>query len=55
MSVFGPFGDLPEPTEATYAEGRYTTRTYASRTFTTEFGRKDVRSRERHTEHGSSR
>lgn len=39
MSVFEPFGDLPEPTEVTYAEGRYTTRTYASRSFTMQFGR----------------
>lgn len=33
------FDDLPEPTEVTYAEGRYTTRTYASRSFTMQFGR----------------
>ncbi|GAA1456571.1 Shedu immune nuclease family protein [Williamsia maris] len=39
MSVFDLFGDLPEPTEVTYAEGRYTTRTYASRSFPTQFGR----------------
>lgn len=39
MTVFDPFGDLPEPTEVTYAEGRYTTRTYASRSFPMQFGR----------------
>ena len=39
MSVFDPLADLPEPTEVTYAEGRYTTRTYASRSFTMQFGR----------------
>jgi len=33
------FDDLPVPTEVTYAEGRYTTRTYASRSFTMQFGR----------------
>jgi hypothetical protein len=33
-----PFADLPEPNEVTYAEGRLTTRTYASRSFTTQFG-----------------
>lgn len=33
------FADLPEPNEVTYAEGRLTTRTYASRSFTLEFGR----------------
>ena len=32
------FGDLPKPTEVTYAEGRLTTRTYANRSFTMEFG-----------------
>ena len=32
------FGDLPEPNEVTYAEGRLTTRTYASRSFTAAFG-----------------
>lgn len=31
--------DLPEPNEVTYAEGRLTTRTYASRSFRMEFGR----------------
>jgi len=31
--------DLPEPNEVTYAEGRLTTRTYASRTFAMQFGR----------------
>lgn len=40
----GPFsflrlGDLPEPNEVTYAEGRLTTRTYASRSFVAAFGR----------------
>lgn len=40
----GPFaflglGDLPEPNEVIYAEGRLTTRTYASRSFTAAFGR----------------
>jgi AcrR family transcriptional regulator len=35
------FDDLPEPTEVTYAEGRYTTRTYASRSFRMQFGRDD--------------
>lgn len=32
------FGDLPEPNEVTFAEGRLTTRTYASRSFTAAFG-----------------
>ncbi|WP_207782255.1 hypothetical protein [Phytoactinopolyspora limicola] len=32
------FADLPEPNEVTYAEGRRTTRTYASKTFTAVFG-----------------
>jgi hypothetical protein len=31
--------DLPEPNEVTYAEGRPTTRTYASRSFGMGFGR----------------
>ena len=31
--------DLPDPNEVTYAEGRLTTRTYASRSFTMAFGR----------------
>src|SRR3954449_867384 len=31
--------DLPEPNEVTYAEGRLTTRTYASRSFAMQFGR----------------
>ncbi len=33
-----PFGDLSEPNEVTYAEGRLTTRTYASKNFTAAFG-----------------
>ncbi|WP_209307722.1 hypothetical protein [Geodermatophilus sp. DF01-2] len=33
------FADLPEPNEVTYAEGRLTTRTYASRSFAMQFGR----------------
>ena len=32
------FEDLPEPNEVTFAEGRLTTRTYASRSFTAAFG-----------------
>lgn len=32
------FADLPEPNEVTYAEGRLTTRTYASKSFTAAFG-----------------
>lgn len=32
------FADLPEPNEVTYAEGRLTTRTYASKTFDAAFG-----------------
>ncbi|WP_322755855.1 Shedu immune nuclease family protein [Frankia sp. Cas3] len=32
------FGDLPEPNEVTFAEGRLTTRTYASKSFTAAFG-----------------
>jgi hypothetical protein len=32
------FGDWPEPNEVTFAEGRLTTRTYASRTFRAAFG-----------------
>lgn len=39
MTVFDPFGDLPEPTEVTDAEGRYPARTYASRSFPMQFGR----------------
>ena len=33
------FAGLPEPNEVTYAEGRLTTRTYASRSFAMQFGR----------------
>lgn len=36
--MFG-FSDFPEPTEVTYAEGRLPTRTYATRSFRTQFGR----------------
>jgi hypothetical protein len=32
------FADLPEPNDVTYAEGRLTTRTYASKSFTAAFG-----------------
>lgn len=32
------FEDLPEPNEVTFAEGRLTTRTYATRSFTAAFG-----------------
>jgi hypothetical protein len=32
------FRDLPEPNEVTFAEGRLTTRTYASKSFTAAFG-----------------
>jgi hypothetical protein len=33
------FGDTPKPNEVTFAEGRLTTRTYASKSFTAAFGR----------------
>lgn len=37
MPIMTP-GDFPEPNEVTYAEGRLTTRTYATKSFTAAFG-----------------
>jgi hypothetical protein len=39
--IFGflRLGDVPEPSEVTFAEGRLTTRTYATRSFIAAFGR----------------
>lgn len=36
--TFSHFDDSPESTEVTFAEGRLTTRTYASKSFTAAFG-----------------